>query len=200
MVQALKYLVVAVFLVGLVASTATATPDLSATGSAWLAEEPGYEGYWKYCYEVTWGSLPHGVSHLDILLCMLEDCPCVCTPGYFAFEDTVGSGPGIFLEEPCTVCYYGFFECGGDPSIPIDCPLVKFEPYEGECEPDVEGTAYLCFYSVAAPVYDTWENYVAIKFAGESEYGTLEGPLPGCEYGPSKTDESTWGKIKTLYH
>ena len=69
----------------LLASVAAGDPDLSATGSAWLATEEGYEGYWKYCYDVTWSNLPHGVSHVDFLLTMLEDCPCLCTPGYFAF-------------------------------------------------------------------------------------------------------------------
>lgn len=199
MVRPARCAALAGILMAVMASTALATPNLSATGSAWLAEEPEYQGYWKYCYDVSWGNLPHGVSHLDLLLCMLADCPCVCTPGYFAFEDTVGSGPGTYLERPCTVYYYGLFECYGDPSISIDDPLIKFEPYEGDCEPDGMGTAHVCFYSVAAPVYGTWVDYVVIKFAGLSAFGTLEGPLPGCEYGASGSDESTWGKIKTLY-
>ncbi|MGD9141617.1 MAG: hypothetical protein PVJ42_08760 [bacterium] len=187
--------IVAVLLV----SSAYGSPDLSASGSAWLATEPGHEGYWKYCYEVTWSNLPHGVSHLDFLLTMLEDCPCLCTPGYFVFEDTVGTGPGVYGEDPCTVLYYGYFECEGDPSIPIYGPLIKFEPYEGGCEPSTEGTAYLCYYSVAAPVYGTWVDYLAIKFSGESEYGTLTGPLPSCETGVSAIEVSTWGNVKALY-
>jgi hypothetical protein len=186
-------------LVALLVSAALGEPDLAATGSAWMSTEPGYEGYWKYCYEVTWSALPHGVSHLDFLLTMIEDCTCVCVEGYFAFEDTVGTGPGVYGEDPCTVVYYGFFECNGDPSIPIFGPLIKFEPFEGGCEPSTEGTAYLCFYSVAAPIYGTWVDYIAIKFGGLSEYGTLEGPLPGCEYGASGIEEATWGQVKGLY-
>jgi hypothetical protein len=183
----------------LAASVALGSPDLAATGTAYMATEPGYEGLWVYCYEVTWSNLPHGVSHLDFLLTMLEDCPCVCVNGYFAFEDTVGYGPGIDGECPCTVYYYGFFECNGDPSIPIYGPLIKFEPFEDGCEPDVEGTAQLCFYSVAAPVYGNWPDYIAIKFAGESETGDLNGPLPGCENGVSGIEASTWGNVKALY-
>ena len=199
MTRIAKCIILACTFLVLLISTAPANPDLAATGSAWMATEPGYEGYWKYCYEVTWSALPHGVSHLDFLLTMLDDCPCVCVEGYFAFEDTVGTGPGVDGEDPCTVFYYGFFECNGDPSIPIFGPMIKFEPYEGDCEPDKAGSAYLCFYSVAAPVYGTWVDYVAIKFSGESEYGTLEGPLPGCEYGASGTEEATWGQVKALY-
>ena len=183
----------------LLVSSTFGAPDLSATGSAALATEPGYEGYWKYCYEVNWSNLPHGVSNLDFLLTMIEDCPCLCTSGYFAFEDTTGTGPGVCDEAPCTVFYYGFFLCDGEMSIPIKGPVIKFEPYENCCEPAPEGTAQICFYSVAAPVYGTWVDYMAIKFGTESEYGTLQGPLPSCETGVSATEVSTWGVIKGLY-
>jgi len=188
-------LVICLLLVGV---SAKADPDCCATGSAWLSTDPGTEGYWKYCYEFSWTGLPHGVSHLDVFL-LLDECACVCMPGYFAFADTVGSGPGG-NGEPCTVYYYGFFECYGDPSIGVDTPLIKFEPYDDHCEPDTDGTAYLCFYSVAAPVpAGTYSDVIAIKFGQESDTGHLEGVLPSCDTDASATDNTSWGNVKALY-
>ena len=95
----------------LICGYASANPDCWATGTAELTSDPGYLGYWKYCYEICWAGLPYGASHLDVFL-MLGECACLCTPGYFAFAYTVGSGPG---EEGCTVYYHASFLCEGDP-------------------------------------------------------------------------------------
>jgi hypothetical protein len=196
-VLALTALLVLCTLLG--AESTSADPDVWATGSAWLSTDPGYVGLWKYCYEVCWVGLPHGVSHVDIVLCLLADCPCVCEPGYFAFADTVGSGPGTPNGEPCTVYYYGLFECYGDPSIDIEIPVVKFEAYENHCEPDVDGCAYLCFYSIAAPITGTYCDYTAIKYGTEFAVGNIEGVLPSCDTAFSEVGSSSWGGIKALY-
>ena len=176
-----------------------ANPDVWATGTAEFTTDPGFEGYWKYCYEVSWIGLPHGVSHIDVLLWMVEDCPCLCSQGYFAFADTVGSGPGTPNGELCVVYYYGFFECDGDPSVGLETPVVKFEPFDDHCEPDVEGWAYLCFYSVAEPIQIGPADCVGIKFAGEFAVGNLTGVVPGCDTAHSSVENTVWGKIKTLY-
>jgi hypothetical protein len=78
-------------------------------------------------------------------------------------------------------------------------PLVKFEPYENHCEPDVEGWAYLCFYSVAEPIQIDHCDCVGIKFAGDFAIGSLTGVLPGCDTAYSPTDAAAWGNIKALY-
>jgi hypothetical protein len=186
-------------LFGGLAAPAVANPDVWGTGSASLSTDPGFEGYWKYCYEVDWVGLPHGVSHVDILLWLLQDCECVCSPGYFAFADTTGSGPGTPNGEPCMVYYYGLFECFGDPSIDIDGPLVKFEPYEDHCEPGAEGWVRACFYSVAAPIPAPAGEWVVIKFAREYATGPLTGVMPGCDSAYSARDNVSWGQIKALY-
>jgi hypothetical protein len=182
-----------------IAGEAAATPDVWATGTAEISTDPGYEGFWKYCYEVSWCALPHGVSHVDVLLWMVQDCPCLCSQGYFAFADTVGSGPGTPNGEPCIVCYHGMFECNGDPSVGLEMPVIKFEPYEDHCEPDVEGWAHLCFYSVAEPIGIGSGECVGIKFAGEFAVGDLTGVLPGCDTERSSPAPAAWGKIKALY-
>jgi len=187
-------LVICLLLVGV---SASANPDCWATGSAWMSTDPGYEGYWKYCYEFSWSGLPHGLSHVDVFL-MLDDCSCVCAPGYFAFADTVGSGPGD-NGGPCTVYYHGFFECYGDPIMGVDTPLIKFEYYENDCEPETDGWAYLCFYSVAAPIpAGTYDDAVGIKFGTDTDMGRLDGVLPSCD-AASGTDATSWGNVKALY-
>ncbi len=182
----------------LMSLSAGAEPDCCAAGSAWLSTDPGYEGYWKYCYEITWSGLPHGVSHLDFFL-KLDDCACVCTPGYFAFDDTVGAGPGG-NGDPCTVNYYAEFSCDGDPSVDVYTPLIKFEPFEGDCEPDHDGVAYLCFYSVAAPIpAGIYPDVIGIKFGPYSDTGHLDGVMPSCDTDASATENTSWGKVKALY-
>jgi hypothetical protein len=181
----------------LIGVSAHANPDCWANGTAQLATETGFEGYWKYCYDVSWVELPNGVSHLDVFL-LLDDCVTVCDPGYFTFADTVGTGPGC-NDEPCTVYYYGLFECNGDPSIGVNTPLVKFEPYgDGHCEPDKAGTAYLCFYSMAPPVQaGSFSDVIAIKFGPNSDTGDLSGVLPSCV--TTGTDDASWSQVKALY-
>ena len=182
----------------LLTSLGMADPDLWATSTACEATEPGYEGYWKYCVTVDWINLPHGVSHVDVLL-MLEECACACSPGYFAFADTVGSGPGG-NGEPCTVYYNGLIECHGDPSIDIPDPLVKFEPYEGSCEPDKDGSVTACFYSVASPTeHAVFEDVIILKFSTQYATGDLDGVLPICDPQYSSAGPATWGQIKALY-
>jgi hypothetical protein len=184
--------------VSLLALPAPANPDLWGSSTAWEATEPEYAGYWKYCFMLNWIDLPNGVSHVDVLV-MLESCACACSPGYFAFADTVGSGPGT-NSVPCTVYYYGLFECYGDPSIGVTDPLVKFEPFEYHCEPDKDGYVTACFYSVATPTEAGLHgNALAMKFAGNWAFGDLDGVLPVCDPASSATEATAWGQIKTLY-
>ena len=182
----------------LISVPAGANPDCSATGTAELTSDPGYLGYWKYCYEFTWSGLPHGASHLDVFI-MLQDCACLCAPGYFAFADTVGSGPGE-NGEPCTVYYYASFLCEGDPTMGNGLPTIKFEYYENGCEPGKDGTAFLCFYSVAAPMQEgTFEDAIGMKFGTDTDTGCLVGVMPSCDTNASATENSSWGSVKALY-
>jgi len=180
----------------LVSVPASANPDCWATGSASMSTDPGYPGYWKYCYEISWAGLPNGASHLDVFL-MLEDCACLCSPGYFVFADTVGTGPG---EEGCTVNYHASFLCEGDPTMGNGLPTLKFEYYEGGCEPDKDGWAYVCFYSVAAPIPEgSYEDAIGIKFGTITDTGCLDGVMPSCDTDASATDNTSWGGVKALY-
>jgi hypothetical protein len=97
------------------------------------------------------------------------------------------------------VHYYGLFEPFGDRSTGLQVTLLKFEPFEGLSEPSAEGSADLCFYSLAPPVQGDFTDHIHVKYAGGSVLGDLDGPLPGCDTLFSPTDGSTWGHVKTLY-
>ncbi|MFZ1947040.1 MAG: hypothetical protein WAW06_05800 [bacterium] len=180
--------------------SAFATQDVIwGTGSAWYSTDPGFEGYWKYCLTLHWDvtrfdGKPHAMSHVSVLL-GLENCPGVCSPGYFASPDTAGTGTGT---NGCTVHYYMEFDCRGDPTLGISVPTIKFEPYYDNCEPDIAGTAYLCFYSVASPrPIGAYDATLGIKFGQNIALGTLEGVLPRCAP-TTPVAPTTWGAIKAM--
>jgi hypothetical protein len=174
-----------------------ASPEIRATGTARPSDDPGFEGYWEYCYEVHWTGLPHAVSHIEILLCPPEGCACGCEAELFAFADTAGVGSGP--EEHLPVNYYGALENSGDPSTGLEGMLLKFEPYEGSGEPGLEGSATLCFYSVAAPAVGSYPDRLSIKFGEENMQGLVDGVLPVCHQGFSPTAAKTWGYVKAIY-
>jgi hypothetical protein len=198
--QVLPALVATLVLAGV--ASAAAQECVWGTSTAELSSDPGYGGYWKYYMDIGWDVTSyngHGVSHIDFFL-GLEECECVCAQGYFAFTDTVGMGPGTPNGGECTVYWYGTFECEGDPTIPDGVPLIKFQYFEDDCEPDKVGTVHLCFYSVAAPVPSgTFTDALAVKFGPYFEKGDLVGVLPSCETAYSAAETSAWGSLKALF-
>jgi hypothetical protein len=183
-------------------TTSAAQEYIWGTCTAELATDPAYCGYWWYCIEIEWdvtGPDGYGLSTWDVFL-GLEECLCVCSEGYFAFEDTVGSGPGTTREGPGTVYWHGYFSCDGDGTFRGGSPLVKFEYFEDTCEPDKAGSASVCFYSVAEPASPTtYVDALGIKFGTRLEKGDLVGVLPTCAEAYSSVESSTWSRVKVLY-
>jgi hypothetical protein len=175
---------------------------LEGTITAERSNDAGYRGYWKYCIHIEWDVTEYttrGVSHIDVLL-GLEECLTVCIPGYFAFQDTVGSGSGVAGDGTCTLQWHGMFECRGDPSTPIQEPLIKFEYFEDGCEPDAAGWVDVCFYSVAPPTDPgTFPDALAIRYGQYWTNGDLTGVLPSCDQNYISTEMSTWGSVKALF-
>jgi hypothetical protein len=168
--------------------------------SATAVSDHGLRGYWRYCITVGWDvsqyvSRPHAMSHVSIIL-GLEECLADCGGACFMFPDTVGVGDGV---DGCNVYYYAELNLKGDPTIPPQSPTLKFEPYSAPCEPDVAGTATLCFYSLIPPEGGNPEpRSVWIKFGLNTEEGLISGMLPSCR-GTAAYDASTWGSIKRLF-
>lgn len=180
-------------------------PHIWGTSAAEVSTDPGFEGLWKYCLDIEWDASDmgdQGMSHISLFLGFGLDCPCACDEGIFAAADTAGSGPGIdpITGEPCTVYYHTSFLCEGDPNFPsYPYPTIKAEYHEGSCEPDLTGTANICFYSSFGPTDpDTTVGALGIKAGTQTELGDLVGVLPLCECG-SPVENSTWGTVKSLY-
>jgi hypothetical protein len=175
---------------------------LEGTVTAERASESGYGGYWKYCINIDWDLTEfgdRGVSHIGVLL-GLEACPSVCIPGYFAFKDTAGMGIGIAGDDSCVLHWHGLFECQGDPGTPDAVPIIKFEYFEGSCEPGPVGFAQVCFYSIAPPTPpDTFPAALAAKFGRSWTSGDLIGVLPICDPNYVSNRISTWGNVKALF-
>jgi hypothetical protein len=168
--------------------------------SATEAGEPGYSGYWHYCISIGWdvseyAEGAHANSHVSMVL-ELEDCLDECGDACFIFPDTVGMGDGA---DGCTVYFYAEIDIKGDPTVPADTPTLKFEPYYDTCEPDIIGTASVCFYSLIPPEAGVTEDWpIWIKFGPYTEKGFIAGTLPSCS-GTAATASSTWGSIKRLF-
>jgi hypothetical protein len=186
----------------LVASAAASGQDyVWGESEAWPSSDAGFQGYWKYRVSISWNVAGYSdpgraLSHVSIIL-GLDNCLDVCSDDYFAFPDTVGSSEG---EGLCTVYYYLEFDCTGDPTVPERSPTIKFEPYPSECEPDIAGTATVCFYSIAPPdTASTGPAHVWVKFGPDVERGLIEGPLPRCDDISTGAETSAWGAIKLLF-
>jgi hypothetical protein len=169
------------------------------TGLVFEATEPGFEGYFEYCYHIYWDTGDyggHGMSHTTIYLALAE-CSCACEPGYFGHRVPAGLG---FGEESCEVDIYSEFDCEGDPHFPIDGPTMKFEPEEALCELGETGWMHVCYYSLFPPTaHQVFADHLGIKFAQSVETGDLSGVLPSCECDASNVDQSTWSAVKALY-
>lgn len=175
---------------------AAQVPVITGTSTAAPATDPAFEDYWEYCFEISWSLPEHAMSHTSVFL-DLAACTCVCDVGYFAFADTVGSGPG---DGGCTVYYMGEFECDGDPHFPGLGPTVKFEPLSGPCQPGLSGTLVACFYSLLPPTAETeFEARLGMKYGLETSTGSLIGVLPDCECEQSPVEQTRWGTLKALY-
>jgi hypothetical protein len=176
-----------------------AQPYVWGTSTASPAKDPGYEGYWKYCFDIGWdvtGYNGYGLSHLDIILGV--DCECACN-GYFAFADTAGNGIGTTNGDACSVYYFATLLCDGDPAGP-PVTAIKFEYYEDDCEPNTVGTMDVSFYSLLEPTAPClFTDAIGIKFGPAFETGDVLGVMPNCSLGPSEAESSAWGKIKALY-
>ncbi len=191
--------------VAVVALLSTLCPSAASADAVWgtglcfPATEPGYEGYYEYCYHIYWDTTEYGgygLSHSTIYLALAE-CECACDPGYFAHRIPAGVGIG---EDDCELFFQSEFDCPGDPHFPLAGPTMKFEPEEGECEPDAIGWMHVCYFSLFPPTEPgVFEDHLAIKFGLNVELGDLDGVLPYCECDPNPTEQNSWGTIKALY-
>jgi len=197
--NATKILSVALLVVFAAVTAQAQTDYVGGSATATRITETGLVGYWEYCITISWDTSRYpggarGQSHVSIVL-GLEECLGYCGESCFMFPDTVGVSDGI---DGCDVYYYAELDLNGDPTIPPTTSTLKFEPYPAGCEPDVSGTASVCFYSAFPPrIADGQPGSIWIKFGQFTEEGFITGSLPSCR--TAATEESTWGGIKGLF-
>ncbi len=163
--------------------------------------DPGL-GLWCYTLDVTWDTDSQtSLSHLDLIV----DGPggtCGCSDIADAINFAYPAGSSDGYPDGCDVDYEAFLECDGDPSIPIEGILFKWEPLDmpGGCEPGPVGTGQFVFYSDYEPVaVDDTLPLVAEKNSGEHCEGTVSGVFPGLECNPVSSEASSWTDVKGLY-
>jgi len=161
---------------------------ITGTGTAELMGEGLYAGWYKYTYSVGW-CLTNGLSHVDLILkpgCGEED-------HLFHFDtdtggpyDGLSTGEGWEMDDPVvfTVPYQGFFNVGGDPSVSVSAPVVKWEPDETYDEPGMQGAGAFWFYSNVIPEFGDFDGALVVKYGSRKRFGNLSGAYPSCEIIP----------------
>jgi hypothetical protein len=182
-------------------SVSLANCSISGTITATYPNDPGFEGLWKYCVDVSWNAdqgQGSGLSHASVFL-GLEACECICDEGIVEFPSPAGTSTG---DPDCTELYNGEYACLGDPAIPegLNSPAVKFEHDEDPaCEAVNIGTGTFCFYSLLPPApYSSNPEGVGLKTGSGYCLGEITGNSPMCSC-VTPTVISTWGHVKALH-
>jgi hypothetical protein len=193
-----------ILLAALTVATVPALAECTISGHVTATENVDMPelGYWMYTLEVTWDTDSQtSLSHLDFVLDLPgSTCDCSDFEYALAFADIAGESNGT--PDDCTVQYEAFLECFGDPSIPIDGILIKWEPLVNDegCEPGPIGTGTFTFYSDLDPVeIDTDLPLLVEKNSGESCEGGVTGVFPGLLCNPVGAEASSWSQIKGIY-
>jgi hypothetical protein len=193
----------ALLLCTLLAPTAALADEcgIDGTVTATQPNDPGFEGLWKYCVDVTWDTSiggGGGLSHASVFL-GLETCECVCNSGVIVFPSPAGTSNGD--PDPCVENYNGEYACMGDPAIPdgMNSPAVKFEHDEIDgCEPGSTGTGTFCFYSIFPPApANSYPSGLGLKSGGGECVGELTGQMPTCQCAVP-VQPTTWGRVKAF--
>lgn len=158
-------------------------------------------GDWAYTLSVSWDTgAQTALSHLDFVVDYLGGtCSCEDFATSVAFADIAGHSDGV---DGCTVQYEAFLECNGDPSIPVDGILFKWEPIDdgSGCEPGPVGNGTFTFYSDLEPVaVDDSLPLLVEKNDGQSCEGTISGVFPGLLCNPVAAESTSWSAVKGFY-
>ncbi|MGB3086434.1 MAG: hypothetical protein WBC53_01680 [Phycisphaerae bacterium] len=161
---------------------------ISGTGTAELLDEGPYAGWYQYTYDMTW-DLSKGLSHVDLILkpgCRVEDHLIRFDTEAGGPYDGLSTGEGWETDDPVvfTVPYQGFFNVGGDPSVSVSAPVVKWEPDETDNEPGKQGVGTFWFYSNIVPEYGYFDGALVAKYGPHKGSGDFSGAYPSCEIIP----------------
>lgn len=160
-------------------------------------------GSWEYTLTIDWDTgTGYFLHHFDIFLEEgFRGCSCSQLRTGAAPDDTVG-----FSEEApdrgCRVYYYPEYMCSGDPTVPIDGIMLKFEPFLGQPHaPGSSGQGVFKFFSDFSPVTLNAPNLILTDTGGTGYYclGMIAGVFPGLPCDPLEPEGVSWGYLKALY-
>jgi hypothetical protein len=152
---------------------------MSTVGTAEQVSTGPYAGWYLYTYTVTW-DLSKSLSQVDLTL-----PPASLTGAIdFAFNSgAAGQSTGSSYHKGdtpiYTVTYCGTFELGGNPSISLTAPILKWQP-SGSDSPAKWGVGVFSYYSDAAPLTGTFTDVLAAKYGNNVIYGDLTGAYPSA--------------------
>ena len=154
-----------------------------------------YQGFYLYTIDLSF-DLEQGLSNVTLKL-DFDDCPELACYQLFAFPRPAGQMSGQIAS--CPVAFIGAFNCGGNPSIDLVGPVVKWDADNSSgCEPGKTGNITLFFYSNLGPNPDKQTPLFLIKNGQEVCEGTLDGDIPASPC-LIPTQEMKWGAIKSIY-
>ncbi|GAF68808.1 unnamed protein product, partial [marine sediment metagenome] len=73
---------------------------------------------------------------------------------------------------------------GGDPSVSVWAPVIKWEPDEMDDEPGKQGAGAFWFYSNVIPEYGDFGDVMVAKYGPHKKSGNLSGAYPSCKILP----------------
>lgn len=175
------FLAVVLALVALGSAPVGAAGTVEATSIAELSDDPGFEGLWHYTILMSWDLEDYDLGHLDFFLAM-DAFRDTCIGDEIVFPTPAGTSSGVDpFGSLCQLDYTGVFQCKTDPSLKLgDLGYsIKYEPVEGQCETDTQGSGIFHFYTNMAPgISGLHEDALAVKHGQDIDFGNVQGQLP----------------------
>ena len=170
-------------------SSAIEVPYIWADGTATLLTDPGpHQGLYLYEVYVEWDldGAGTGLSHWDVILEGLCDLESILVE----FDTPAGYSTSTeHPNDPGALGWSGYFERDGDPTIPGDNPVVKFNDprFPSTEEPGEQGRGTFSFFTNAPPQYGTFPDAVVAKYGIGETFGEYTGAYPTCIPEPTVT-------------
>ncbi|MBU0742649.1 hypothetical protein KKG45_03090 [bacterium] len=190
-----------VFIAILLVATSAAADDALLYGTIMAAAaRPDAPGDWRYEMRVTWeNNSPFALSHFNLKLDDGTNCNDEDIRSYLIWNSPAGVARCFGVN--AAIYFDAVLEMGGDPSLGIDVPLIKYEPNDmSEIRPGPNGVGVFVFWSNLPPwPIDRPNVLLSEKFGQLHSFGQMDGVFPALPCDPIATDQSSWGAVKAGY-
>ncbi len=195
--HAAKFVIIVIMLAAVSAAANEAL--LSGTIMA-TAADPGAPGAWRYEMRVTWeNNSPYALSHFNLKLDESNNCTYEDIRSYLIWDSPAGEAHCFGVN--AAVYFDAELEMGGDPSLDIYVPLIKYEPNDmSEVRPGPNGVGVFVFWSNLRPwPIDSPNQLLSEKHGQEHSFGQIDGVFPALPCNPIAREQSSWGAVKAGY-